>query len=80
MPRCRTSTHRRSRAGHQGTVTVGFVLWPDGTLSDSTLLTSSGHAELDAATTAALTRMQCAADEQAEPIHVKQTITCSLYP
>ncbi|WP_396332701.1 TonB family protein [Burkholderia anthina] len=63
------------RAGHQGKVTVGFVLLPDGTLSDTTLLTSSGHAELDAAATAALTRMQCAADEQAQPIRVKETVT-----
>lgn len=66
------------RAGHRGAVTVGFVLSPDGMLSGTTLLTSSGHAELDAAATAALMRMQCAADEQAQPIRVKQTIIYSL--
>ncbi|OXI39600.1 energy transducer TonB [Burkholderia aenigmatica] len=65
-------------AGQSGEVTVGGVVLPDGTVSDVTLLESSGHAELDAAVTAAFMRIHCTADEGARPIRMKEKITFSL--
>ncbi len=66
------------RARQSGEVTVGGVLLPDGTVSDVTLLESSGHAELDAVVTAAFMRIHCTADEGARPIGMKEKITFSL--
>jgi TonB family protein len=66
------------KAGQSGEVTVGGVVLPDGTVSDVTLLESSGHAELDAVVTAAFMRIRCTADEGAGPIRMKEKITFSL--
>ncbi|MCA7999456.1 energy transducer TonB [Burkholderia metallica] len=66
------------RAGQSGEVMVGGVVLPDGTVSDVTLLESSGHAELDAVVTAAFTRIHCSADGGAQPIRMKQKVTFSL--
>lgn len=66
------------RARQSGEVTVGGVVLPDGTVSDVTLLASSGHTELDDVVTAAFMRVHCTADEGARPIRMKQKITFSL--
>ncbi|WP_174929503.1 energy transducer TonB [Burkholderia lata] len=66
------------RARQSGAVTVGGVVLPEGTVSDVTLLESSGHAELDAVVTAAFMRIHCTVDEGAPPIRMKEKITFSL--
>ncbi|MBZ5790970.1 energy transducer TonB [Burkholderia contaminans] len=68
------------RAGHAGDVTVGGVVAPDGALSDVTVLTSGGHAELDAAVTEAFMAIHCAPHEGAQPIRIKQWVRFSLQP
>ncbi|KEZ06817.1 hypothetical protein GQ57_05350 [Burkholderia sp. MSh2] len=66
------------RAGQGGEVTVGGVVLPDGTLSDVTVLKSSGHAVLDDAVTAAFKTIHCVADEGAQPIRMKLVANFSL--
>ncbi|VWC43100.1 hypothetical protein BLA23254_07125 [Burkholderia lata] len=65
-------------AGQSGEVTVGGVVLRDGTVSDVTLLASSGHTELDDVVTAAFMCIHCTADEGVRPIRMKQKITFSL--